>query len=364
MTKTKPPLTLLIAAPRGFCAGVDRAIRIVELALERYGAPVYVRHEIVHNKFVVDEPEGEGRGLRARAGRGAGRRAGRLLRPRRAQGGAGQGAGARPQLSRRHLPARLQGPSPGRAADRAGPPHLVRRPCRPSRGDRHLRPGAGRADDPDRDRRGRRDRSSPPIRTASPSSPRPRFRSTTPPRSSRSCAAASRASRRRAARTSATPPRTARRRSRRSPARCDAMLVIGAPNSSNSLRLVEVAEREGTTRPAGRARRGHRLRLARGRRARSASPPARRRPKCWCARSSTALARALRRRPRSRSRASRSGWSSSSPPASGPPDAPRFVTEVEIFTDGACKGNPGPGRLGRRDPLGRAREGDCPAASR
>jgi 4-hydroxy-3-methylbut-2-enyl diphosphate reductase len=47
-------LTLLIAAPRGFCAGVDRAIRIVELALERYGAPVYVRHEIVHNKYVVD----------------------------------------------------------------------------------------------------------------------------------------------------------------------------------------------------------------------------------------------------------------------------------------------------------------------
>jgi 4-hydroxy-3-methylbut-2-enyl diphosphate reductase len=48
------PLTLLIAAPRGFCAGVDRAIRIVELAIERFGAPVYVRHEIVHNRFVVD----------------------------------------------------------------------------------------------------------------------------------------------------------------------------------------------------------------------------------------------------------------------------------------------------------------------
>ena len=45
---------MLIAAPRGFCAGVDRAIQIVELALERYGAPVYVRHEIVHNRFVVD----------------------------------------------------------------------------------------------------------------------------------------------------------------------------------------------------------------------------------------------------------------------------------------------------------------------
>lgn len=49
-----PPLKLLIAAPRGFCAGVDRAITIVELALEKYGAPVYVRHEIVHNKYVVD----------------------------------------------------------------------------------------------------------------------------------------------------------------------------------------------------------------------------------------------------------------------------------------------------------------------
>jgi 4-hydroxy-3-methylbut-2-en-1-yl diphosphate reductase len=53
------PLTILLAAPRGFCAGVDRAIRIVEMALEKWGAPVYVRHEIVHNRYVVD-------GLRAR----------------------------------------------------------------------------------------------------------------------------------------------------------------------------------------------------------------------------------------------------------------------------------------------------------
>ena len=50
----RPPLTVLLAAPRGFCAGVDRAIQIVELALRKYGPPVYVRHEIVHNKFVVD----------------------------------------------------------------------------------------------------------------------------------------------------------------------------------------------------------------------------------------------------------------------------------------------------------------------
>jgi 4-hydroxy-3-methylbut-2-en-1-yl diphosphate reductase len=56
---TKPTLTLYLAAPRGFCAGVDRAIKIVEMALEKWGAPVYVRHEIVHNRFVVD-------GLRAK----------------------------------------------------------------------------------------------------------------------------------------------------------------------------------------------------------------------------------------------------------------------------------------------------------
>ena len=56
----KKVLELLIAAPRGFCAGVDRAIRIVELAIEKYGAPVYVRHEIVHNKFVVDALKAKG----------------------------------------------------------------------------------------------------------------------------------------------------------------------------------------------------------------------------------------------------------------------------------------------------------------
>jgi len=60
MTSAKPPLHLLIAAPRGFCAGVDRAIQIVELAIERFGPPVYVRHEIVHNRFVVDRLRGMG----------------------------------------------------------------------------------------------------------------------------------------------------------------------------------------------------------------------------------------------------------------------------------------------------------------
>ncbi len=59
-TRDKPPLKILLAAPRGFCAGVVRAIDIVERALALYGAPVYVRHEIVHNKFVVDDLKAKG----------------------------------------------------------------------------------------------------------------------------------------------------------------------------------------------------------------------------------------------------------------------------------------------------------------
>ena len=60
MIAPKKPLTILLASPRGFCAGVDRAIQIVERALERYGRPVYVRHEIVHNRFVVENLEAQG----------------------------------------------------------------------------------------------------------------------------------------------------------------------------------------------------------------------------------------------------------------------------------------------------------------
>ena len=57
---TKPPLTVVLASPRGFCAGVDRAIQIVETALAQYGPPIYVRHEIVHNRFVVEGLEAKG----------------------------------------------------------------------------------------------------------------------------------------------------------------------------------------------------------------------------------------------------------------------------------------------------------------
>ncbi len=60
MTDPKKPLTILLASPRGFCAGVDRAIQIVERAIERYGRPVYVRHEIVHNRYVVENLEAQG----------------------------------------------------------------------------------------------------------------------------------------------------------------------------------------------------------------------------------------------------------------------------------------------------------------
>src|SRR3974390_2674306 len=56
----KPQLPLLLAAPRGFCAGVERAVQIVERALEKFGAPVYVRHEIVHNRFVVESLKAKG----------------------------------------------------------------------------------------------------------------------------------------------------------------------------------------------------------------------------------------------------------------------------------------------------------------
>lgn len=56
----KPKLTLILASPRGFCAGVDRAIQIVETAIEKFGPPVYVRHEIVHNRFVVETLERKG----------------------------------------------------------------------------------------------------------------------------------------------------------------------------------------------------------------------------------------------------------------------------------------------------------------
>ena len=153
----KPALKVLLCSPRGFCAGVVRAIESVERALEIYGAPVYVRHEIVHNRYVVDS-------LRAK---GAifveeldeipdDQRAGGVLRPRRAETRCRPRREQRkmfsldatcPLVTKVHREAELHStPRPRNRPDR---------PCRPPRGGRHHGPAARRRGDADRDRRRR-----------------------------------------------------------------------------------------------------------------------------------------------------------------------------------------------------------------
>ena len=91
-----PALRVVLAGPRGFCAGVDRAIRVVEEALRRYGAPVYVRHEIVHNRTVVEELEAQGAVFVEELDEVPADAPRRVLRPRRAQIGPGRGRAAQP----------------------------------------------------------------------------------------------------------------------------------------------------------------------------------------------------------------------------------------------------------------------------
>ena len=133
----KPPLHLLIAAPRGFCAGVDRAIRIVELAIEQHGAPVYVRHEIVHNRFVVDALRNQGAVF--------------VEELDEVPDGAPVVFSAHGVPKTIPVEAQARGldyldatcplvsrvPSPGGAAGRRRPPYRLHRPCRPPGGDRH-----------------------------------------------------------------------------------------------------------------------------------------------------------------------------------------------------------------------------------
>ena len=106
-----PKLEILLCAPRGFCAGVERAIQVVEVALERFGAPVYVRHEIVHNRYVVESLKAKGavfvEELEEIPDIGP---AGGLLGAWRAKSGARWRQQAEHLRARRHLPARLQGP--------------------------------------------------------------------------------------------------------------------------------------------------------------------------------------------------------------------------------------------------------------
>jgi len=241
----KPSLTLLIAAPRGFCAGVDRAIRIVELALERYGAPVYVRHEIVHNKFVVD-------GLKAKgaifvreldevpdgvpvvfSAHGVPK----AVPEKAAARGLNYLDATCPLVSKVHRQAE-------RLIDRgrhilfvghAGHPEVVGTFGQVPEGRMTLIETAA-----DAERVSPADPDSLAFLTQTTLSVddtaeivailRRRFRAIEAPRSEDICYATS--NRQAAVKAIA--------------GRCDALLVIGAPNSSNSLRLVEVAEREGT----------------------------------------------------------------------------------------------------------------------
>jgi 4-hydroxy-3-methylbut-2-enyl diphosphate reductase len=146
----KPALHVLIAAPRGFCAGVDRAIRIVELAIEKYGAPVYVRHEIVHNRFVVDSLKAKGAifveeldavpdGVPVIFSAHGVPKAVPAIADARGL-----------NWLDATCPLVVQSPSSGRAAGGRRQAHHLCRPSWPSRSDRHLWAGSRRRDDGDR----------------------------------------------------------------------------------------------------------------------------------------------------------------------------------------------------------------------
>ena len=138
-------MKVILAQPRGFCAGVVRAIEIVERALEKYGPPVYVRHEIVHNKHVVESLQGQGRAVRRGAVRGA---AGRRSPIFSAHGVAKSVEDeAQPSAACRcsTRPARWSPRCTTRAGamSRQGRDADPDRPCRPSRGRRHDGPDPG-----------------------------------------------------------------------------------------------------------------------------------------------------------------------------------------------------------------------------
>ena len=135
-------MKVILAQPRGFCAGVVRAIEIVERALQKYGPPVYVRHEIVHNKHVVESLKAKGARFVEELSEVPPQRRYDFQRPWGGQERGGRGGGARASGPQRYLPAGHQGSQPGQALRRPGPSDHSHRPRRPS---------GGRGDDgPDR----------------------------------------------------------------------------------------------------------------------------------------------------------------------------------------------------------------------
>ena len=277
-------MDVLLANPRGFCAGVDRAIAIVEQALAQFGAPIYVRHEVVHNRFVVDD-------LQARRARSSSRSSPRS-RPASTVVFSAHGVSKAVRAEadargltrvRRDVPARDQGARRGRQDARARPRDRDDRPPRPSGGRGHdgaVRRAASTSSSRSLTSRGSRCA----IRTTSPTSRRRRCRSTTPRRSSRRC-------RRRFPRI-VGPKKddicyaTQNRQDavKFMAPQVDVVIVVGSPNSSNSNRLREVAANRGIAGVHGRPRRSARRAVDRGQARASASPPARRHRRSWCGR--------------------------------------------------------------------------------
>ena len=148
-------MKVILAQPRGFCAGVVRAIEIVERALQKYGPPVYVRHEIVHNKHVVESLKAKGARFRRGTLRSSAERGHDFQRSRRRQERRrGSGASRASSGVERDLPAGHQSPQPGQALCRPGPQAHPDRPCRPSGGRGHHGPDLRAGDaGADRDRR-------------------------------------------------------------------------------------------------------------------------------------------------------------------------------------------------------------------
>ena len=243
----RPPLQILLAAPRGFCAGVDRAIKIVELALQKFGAPVYVRHEIVHNRHVVDSLEGKRRHFCGGAGRDP-----RNRRPCDLFGTWGAAAPCRPPprpatCSTSMPPAPWSPRCTPRPAlhhengleivliGHAGHPEVVGTLGQLPRGRRHADRDRGRCAarftprDPERLAYITQTTLSVDDTAAIVAILRQRFPDIVGPRKEDICYATT--NRQEAVKAIA--------------GRCDRLIVVGAPNSSNSLRLVEVAERAG-----------------------------------------------------------------------------------------------------------------------